>query len=62
MRAKRKDLCPICNEELVKLHYFAVRRIVRVKGESGYVASFADGLVGADGPLNWCEAPSGGYG
>lgn len=28
---KRKDLCPICNEELVKLHYLGIRRIVKVK-------------------------------
>lgn len=36
-------------------------RIVRVKGEDGYVGSFVDDLVDGDGSVNWCEAPSGSY-
>jgi hypothetical protein len=59
---KRKDLCPICREELVRLHYLGIRRIVKVKGESGYVSSFLDDLMDSNGSLNWCEASSGGYG
>jgi hypothetical protein len=51
-------LCPICGEELVKLHYFGDRRIVKNKDESGYVGCFVDDLVGSDGALNWCEAHS----
>lgn len=58
---KRKSLCPVCGEELVKLHYLGVRRIARAKDESGYVASFVDDLVDNDGSPNWCEAPSGSY-
>jgi hypothetical protein len=59
---KRKDLCPICSEELAKLRHLGVGCIVKVKGEEGYVGSFVDDLVGADGSPNWCEASSGGYG
>ena len=59
---KKKALCPICGEELVKLHYLGVRRIVKVKGECGYVGSFVDDLVDGDGSINWCEAHSGSYG
>jgi uncharacterized protein with PIN domain len=59
---KKKDLCPICNEELVKLHYLGVRRIVKVKGACDYVGSFVDDLVDGDGSVNWCEAHSSSYG
>jgi len=59
---KKKALCPICGEELVKLRYLGVRRIVKVKGERGYVGSFVDDLVDSDGSPNWCEAPSCSYG
>jgi hypothetical protein len=58
---KRKSLCPICGEELVKLHYLGVRRIVKERGSPEYVGSFIDDLVGADGSPNWCEAHSGSY-
>jgi hypothetical protein len=58
---KKKVLCPICSEELVKLRYLGVRRIVKVKGECGYVGSFVDDLVDGDGSLNWCESSSGSY-
>lgn len=44
------------------MHYFGVRRIVKVKGECGYVGSFVDDLTDSDGALNWCEARSGSYG
>jgi len=54
---KPNDSCPICGEELVRLHHLGVRRIVKVKGESGYVPCFYDSIVGADGSPNWCEAP-----
>jgi len=58
---KRKSLCPICGKELVKLHYLGVRRIVKEREKEGFVYSFVDDLVDADGSPNWCEAPSGGY-
>ena len=58
---KKKALCPICGEELVKLRYLGVRRIVKAKGECGYVGSFVDDLVDGDGSPNWVEAPSGSY-
>ncbi|MDH5374331.1 MAG: hypothetical protein OEY40_02535 [Candidatus Bathyarchaeota archaeon] len=58
---KRKSLCPICGEELVKLHYLGVRCIVKAKGERGYVPSFVDDLVDDDGSPNWLEASSGSY-
>ena len=60
-REKRKDLCPICHEELVKLHYLGVRHIVKERGSPEYVGSFIDDLIGADGSPNWCEARSGSY-
>jgi len=44
------------------LHYFGDRRIVKNKGESGYVGCFVDNLVGSDGLVNWVEAHSGSYG
>jgi len=56
---KKKELCPICSEELVKLHYSGARRIVKDRGACGYVASFVDDLVDGDGSVNWCEASSG---
>lgn len=37
---KKKDLCPICHEELLKLHYLGDRRIVRNKDESGLSVLF----------------------
>jgi hypothetical protein len=58
---KRKSLCPICGEELVKLHYLGVRRIVKERGSPDYVGCFVDDLVDSDGSLNWCEASSGSY-
>jgi hypothetical protein len=59
---KRKSLCPICGEELVKLHYLGVRRIVKERDSPEYVGSFVDDLVDSDGSLNWVEAHSGSYG
>ena len=59
---KRKSLCPICGEELVKLHHFGDRHIVKNTDESGYVGCFVDDLVGSDGLVNWCEARSCSYG
>jgi hypothetical protein len=59
---KKKSLCPICGEELVKLHYLGVRRIVKERGSPDYVGSFVDNLVDESGSVNWCEAPSGSYG
>jgi len=59
---KKKSLCPICGEELVKLHYLGVRRIVKERDSPEYVGSFVDDLVDSDGSLNWCEARSGSYG
>jgi len=58
---KRKSVCPICGEELVKLHYLGVRRIVKDRSSSEYVGCFVDDLVDGDGALNWCEASSGSY-
>jgi hypothetical protein len=58
---RKKDLCPICGEELVKLPYLGVRRIIKERGLADYVGSFIDDLVGSDGSPNWCEASSGGY-
>jgi hypothetical protein len=51
-----------CGEELVKLHYSGVRRLVKEREKKGFVCSFVDDLVAGDGALNWCEAPSGSYG
>jgi len=56
---KKKSLCPICGEELVKLHYLGVRRIVKERDSPDFVSSFLDDLVDSDGSLNWCEASSG---
>jgi hypothetical protein len=59
---KKKALCPICGEELVKLYYLGIRRIMNESDSPDYVGSFIDDLVGSDGSLNWCEAHSGSYG
>ena len=59
---KKKSLCPICGEELVKLHYLGLRRIVKDRDSPDYVSSFIDDLVGSDGSPNWVEASSGSYG
>lgn len=50
---KWKDLCPICAEECVKVHYFGLRHIVRGKGVAGYEAAFTDNLLGADSKPMW---------
>jgi hypothetical protein len=60
--AKRKDLCPICREDLFKVFHLGGRRIVKVKGEGGYVGSFVDDLMSGDGSPNWCLASSGSFG
>jgi hypothetical protein len=57
---KQKSYCPICGEELVKLHYLGSKCIVSTS--SGYVGSFIDELVNGDGSPNWIEAASGSYG
>ncbi len=54
----RRDVCPICHEELKKVCHLGVRRIVKVKGEHGYAGSFLDDAVGCDGSPNYCEEPS----
>jgi hypothetical protein len=56
---KRKSLCPICGEELVKLHYLGVRGIVKERDSPDFVRSFLDDLVDSDGSPNWCESSSG---
>lgn len=58
---KRKSLCPICGEELAKLHHLGVRRIVKEKEKKGFVHSFVDDLVDENGSPNWCPAVSGSY-
>jgi len=42
---KKKALWPICDEELVKLHYLWVRYIVRERNSPDYVGSFVDDFV-----------------
>jgi hypothetical protein len=59
---KKESLCPICGEELVKLHYLGVRRIMKERDSPGYVGSFIDDLVDSDGALNWIEASRGSNG
>jgi hypothetical protein len=49
-------------EELVKLHYLGVRRIIKESGSPDYVGSFIGDLVDNDGSPNWREAPRGSYG
>ena len=61
-KEKRKELCPICGEELEKLFHVGVRRIVKTKGERGYVGCFLDGLVDSDGSPNWVSASKSTYG
>jgi hypothetical protein len=50
---KRKELCPICGEELEKLMCLGSLRIVKERGAAGYQAAFLDDLVTADGSLNY---------
>jgi hypothetical protein len=57
----REFSCSICSEELAKLHYLGVRRIVKERDSPDYVGSFIDDLIGADSSPNWCEASSGSY-
>jgi hypothetical protein len=59
---KKKTLCPICGEELAKLHYLGIMRIVKERGSPDYVRSFIDDLFDSDGSPYWCEASSGSYG
>ena len=59
---KKKPLCPICGEELVKLHHLGIRRIVKDRNSPEFVGSFVDDLLDDDGEPNWCEASSGSYG
>ena len=58
---KKKDLCPICGEELVKLQYLGFRRIVKERDLPDYVGSFVDDLVESDGSAIWREVGSGSY-
>jgi len=59
---KRKPLCPICGEELVKLNYLGFRVIVRDRNRAGFVGSFLDDLVDGNASADWCEAPSESFG
>lgn len=59
---KRKSLCPICGEDLVKLHYLGGRCIVKKRTSPDYVGSFIDDLVDIDGFPIWVESPSCSYG
>lgn len=59
---KRKSLCPICGEELVKVHYLGGKCIVKDKTSSNFVGSFVDDLSDSDGSPIWVEAVSGSYG
>lgn len=56
---KRKNLCPICSEDLVLLHHLGVRYVVKDRSACGYVRSFLDDLCDVDGSPNWCEAVGG---
>jgi len=58
---KKKPLCPICGEELVKLHHLGVRRIVKERDSPNHVSCFVDDLVAENGSPNWIEAHSGSY-
>jgi hypothetical protein len=51
---KKKSLCPICGEELVKLHYLGFRRIVKERDSPDFVGSFVDDLE-EDGRQVWVE-------
>ena len=59
---KKQSVCPICGEELVRLHHLGIRQIVKDRNSPEFIASFVDDLVDDDGALNWCEASSGSYG
>ena len=59
---KHKDLCPICQEELVKLYHFGNMHIVKDRDSSDYVGCFYDDLVASDGSMNWVEASGDKYG
>ena len=58
---KQKSLCPICGEELVKLHYLGRRCIAKDRTSHGYIGSFIDDLLDVDGLPIWVEAPSDSY-
>jgi hypothetical protein len=50
---KKKELCPICGEELEKLMYVGSLRIVKERNAAGYQPSFIDSYEAADGSLNY---------
>jgi hypothetical protein len=54
---RKKQVCPICQHELVRLIHCGVRRIVKGRSECGFVPFFYDDLVDVDGSSNWIEAP-----
>jgi hypothetical protein len=51
----RKQLCPICNSELVRLNYLGVVPIVKVRDAVDFVGRFYVDLFAGDGSPNWCE-------
>lgn len=55
---KHKDLCPICSEELYKVHHLGSMRVVKDRCASGFVPWFYDDLSDVDGLPNWVEAVS----
>jgi hypothetical protein len=59
---KRRSSCPICGEELVKLHYLGGGCIIKERGNEGFVFSFVDDWVDSNGSPYWTEAHSGSYG
>jgi hypothetical protein len=58
---KKKELCPICGEELEKLMYVGSLRIVKERGAVGYQASFLDDHEAADGSLNYFVVRGGSF-
>jgi hypothetical protein len=58
---RKKDLCPICFEETVRLHHLGSRPVVKDRNASGFVGAFLDDLFDNDGSANWVEAHSGSH-
>lgn len=50
---KRVDLCPICDEELVRLLYYGFRRIVKSRDSPYFVSEFLDRIMYENGMPNW---------
>ena len=55
---KRKEVCPICQHELIDLKYVGVACMIKHKDDPDYCRDSFEDFIDADGRVRWIEAPN----